>query len=272
MNVNKFPWVRKLKNRQLTRGQSFVELALVIPILLLILLGLVEVAFFMGRYLDVLDLTREAARFAASRVPYLNTVGDPRPGNADYNCSTPDRFDFYYDTACIFSPPENATCKDAFGNITNPFCNGFNSFVDFNQALDDVVISVFTIERIGIDDDGDGTDDRIAPHVQQSWPAPNGFWALSNFDVDASHSDNFKRNCDGDSVRTEPLYTATYVNSFLDSSNSVTPKKGYVAVEFYYCYEQVLGIPIISDIIPNPIQIHTYTLMPLPAAQPTRAP
>lgn len=237
------------------RGQSFVELALVVPILLLILLGLVEVAFFMGRYLDTLDLTREAARFAAGRAPYLNNAADPRPGTADYDCSTPDYFDFYYDTACIFSPPETQACKDA----NNPFCNGFNSFIDFNPATDDVVITVFTIEK-----------DAGVQTVKNTWPAPDGYWALSNYDADTAHNDNFKRNCDGDAIRTAPLYTAAYVDSHLAGSLSTMEKKGYVAVEFYYCYDQVLGIPIITDIIPNPIQIHTYTLMPLPAAQPTR--
>lgn len=264
MKFGQNPLVKKFKNRQLTRGQSFVELALVVPILLLILLGLVEVAFFMGRYLDVLDLTREAARFASGREFYLNAASPP--ASADYDCSTPNAFDFYYDTACIFSPPENDVCVLA----DDPFCNGFNSFVDFNSATDDVVISVFTIERVAKDDDGDGVVDRTVQEVTNSWPAPNGYWALSNFDTDAAHSDNFKRNCKGDAVRSTPLYTATYVDSKLAISESATPKKGYVAVEFYYCHEQVLGIPIISDIIPNPIQIHTYTLMPLPAAQPTR--
>lgn len=252
--IDLIPKIRKSLQKA-NSGQSFVELALVIPILLLILLGLVEVAFFMGRYLDTLDLTREAARFAAGRAPYLNIPSDPRPGSADYNCSTPDQFDFYYDTACIFSPPETQACKDA----NNPFCNGFNSFIDFNPATDDVVISVFTIEQVS------GVQE-----VQQTWPAPNGYWALSNYDADTTHNDNFKRNCDGDAVRTTPLYTATYVNDRLASSLSNTPKKGYVAVEFYYCYQQVLGIPIITDIIPNPLQIHAYTFMPLPAAQPTR--
>ena len=128
--------------RHASKGQSFVELALVVPILLIILLGLVEVALFMGRYLDVLDLTREAARFASGRVPYLNNGADPRPSNADYNCSTPDQFDFYYDTACIFSPPRLNRCREA----NDPFCNGFNSFITFNPDTDDVVISVFTIE------------------------------------------------------------------------------------------------------------------------------
>ncbi len=237
--------------RHASKGQSFVELALVVPILLVILLGLVEVAFFMGRYLDVLDLTREAARFASGRVPYLNNGVDPRPASADYNCSTPDNFDFYYDTACIFSPPETQACRD----VNNPFCNGFNSFITYNTATDDVVISVFTIE---------------SQEVKQRWPAPNGWWALSNVDSDAGHSDNFKRNCQGDVIRTDPYYTTSVVDNFLSASASVTPKKGYVAVEVYYCYEQVLNLPFFTDIVPNPMQIHAYTFMPLPAAQPTR--
>lgn len=237
--------------RHASKGQSFVELALIVPILLIILMGLVEVAFFMGRYLDVLDLTREAARFASGRSPYLNNGADPRPASADYNCSTPDNFDFYYDTACIFSPPETQVCRDA----SNPFCNGFNSFITFNQATDDVVISVFTIET---------------QVIKNRWPAPNGWWALSNVDTDAGHSDNFKRNCQGDVVRTEPYYTTTLVNNLLGTSASVTPKKGYVAVEVYYCYEQVLNLPFFTDFVPNPMQIHAYTFMPLPAAQPTR--
>ena len=52
------------------RGQSFLELALILPILLIMLMGLVEVSLFIGRYLDILDLTREAARFASVRDPF----------------------------------------------------------------------------------------------------------------------------------------------------------------------------------------------------------
>ena len=188
----------------------------------------------MGRYLDVLDLTREAARFASGRAPYLNNSADPRPASADYDCSTPDQFDFYYDTACIFSPPSNAVCEAA----SDPFCNGFNPFIAFNPATDDVVISVFTIE---------------GQVVQQRWPDPNGYWVLSNHDADTVNNDNFKRDCQGNPVRTDPYYTTTFVQDFLDASSSTTPKKGYVAVEFYYCYEQVLNLPILTDIIPNPI-------------------
>jgi hypothetical protein len=45
-----------------------------------------------------------------------------------------------------------------------------------------------------------------------------------------------------------------------------------VAVEFFYCHAQILNLPIMSDYLPNPIQIHAYTIMPLPAAAPTPTP
>ncbi len=62
--------IRIFKPGPRSRGQSFLELALVLPILLLMLMGLVEVAIYIGRYLDALDLTREAARFASIRDPF----------------------------------------------------------------------------------------------------------------------------------------------------------------------------------------------------------
>jgi len=45
-----------------------------------------------------------------------------------------------------------------------------------------------------------------------------------------------------------------------------------VAVEVYYCYNQVFNIPLFSIFVPNPIQIHAYTLMPLPGSIPTPTP
>lgn len=252
------------------RGQSFVELALVIPILLVMLLGLAEVTLFLGRYLDALDLTREAARFASAR--------DSRPEIqaqiSAVDCSAPEPFNFYWHTACILSPPQtDDQCTDCIGfAVGDPgrpahckFCNGLNSFVELDPAVDDVLISVFTV---------------VDRHSSAQSPVTT--WALSNNDLDGGHSNNWQYDCTGTQgaaniLRTEPYYTEARINDLLNAgANTPTPasrpNRGFVAVEFYYCYEQVMNIPFFTVFVPSPMRIHAYTIMPLPAAAPTPTP
>lgn len=231
------------------RGQSFVELALILPVLIIMLAGMTEVAFFVGRYLDALDLTREAARFASVR-DYNATLP-----SGQYDCSNANAFDFYYDTACIFSPPaSSSSCVDP------QFCNGFNPYLLMDLAHDDIVITAFTTNY----NPADGKIEVSATH-----PAVNG-WAFST--NTGNGTDNWKYDCLGHQTETTPYYTAAQVNSMLVQDSTITANKGFVAVEFYYCYHQVLDLPIISNIIPNPARIHVYTVMPLPSAQPTPTP
>ncbi len=231
-------------SRQVARGQSFLELAIVLPVILIMLLGMVEVVVFIGRYLDVLDLTREAARFASVRDPFTVSTGTA-------NCSDTNYYNFYYNTACVLSPPAgSASCTDS------NYCNGLNPYVYINPATDDVIISVYTVQ---IDSD-----------VSAVHPV-SGVWALSDHDADTAHNGNWTKDCEGNVVRSVPYYTQARVQSQMEAAESL-PNRGYVAVEVFYCHAQVLGIPIISDFIDNPLQIHAYTIMSLPAAQPTPSP
>jgi hypothetical protein len=249
---------------KLRKAQSFLELALILPILLVILLNVVELSFMTSQYLDLLDLTREAARFASIRDPF-------DPVAADKDCSTEGLFDFYYDTSCVFSPPAGSS------NCTDPqFCNGLNAFIVLNPATDDVVIRVFSVSDAG------------GYEVKEVWPnaplnpAPNnnGYWALSNNDsvdnlLDGLPDDNWKYNCHGDQIRTEPYYTASSVSDRLvktPASTVMIKSKGFVSVELYYCYETVLGAPVLTSIIEDPLRLHAYTIMSLPAAAPTPTP
>jgi hypothetical protein len=239
-----------------SRGQAYVELALVLPVLIIMILGLVEITFYVARYLDILDLTREAARFASVRDPFtVNAIA-----NADCSNADPTHFHFYYYTACIFSPPATSTnCTDI------RFCNGLNSYFVFDHATDDVVITVFTVT------------DHI---VSNSWPQPDGnstngveglgYWAYSDNDSDAAHNSNWKKDCSGNTVLTQPYYTAARINT--EGISTSTNNKGFVGVELYYCYRQVLGIGLFTVFVPDPLRIHVYTLMPIPAAQPTATP
>lgn len=241
---------RPSKDRR-RRGQSLVELALVLPVLLLMLLGVVEVALFMGRYLDLLDLTREAARFASVRDPFTVQTDTSLWDCGPAPLGTEIPFDFYYQTSCVFSPPSgSATCTDP------DFCNGLNPYAVLNPETDDIVITVFTVNNL---------------NVTNQWPAPNGYWAFSEHDDTTLYNENWKRDCQGNEVRTEPYFSLDKIESSL-SSATTTLNKGFVGIEFYYCYHQALGLPLMTDFIPNPLRAHVYTLMPLPAAQPSPTP
>ena len=236
---------------QRRKGQSLIEMALIIPILLIMVLGLVEVAAFMGAYLDALDLVREAARFASLRDPFYDDA-------TDMNCST-EAFDYYYDTVCIFSPPAG----DPRCVPNDPFCNGVNSATTLDMTRDDIVISAYTVIDNG---------------VTEAWPkagtsgyvVSNGYYAYSDYDSDTTNNGNWQKNCEGDVVRFTPYFTTSKMNSYL--STTAPPKRAFVAVEYYYCYDQMLKAPILYQIFPEVIRIHVYTVMSLPAAIPTSTP
>jgi hypothetical protein len=255
--IQKYLEFLKLKRE---KAQSFVELALVLPVVLLILLGVIEVSFFISRYLDVMDLTREAARFASIRDPEL---GKAWISNL-YDCQNATPFNFYYHTACIFSPPkDSAICPTA-----SRFCNGLNPLVYLDPAIDDVVIEVFGVQ---------GPASVGGPPVVNDYSKPTnsldtGYWAFSDHDeVDTAHNGNWQKECDGTVIpAATPHYTSASILAELVNGSPVL--KGFVGVEFYYCYHQVLNLPIANWVVPNPLRIHVYSLMPLPAAQPTPTP
>jgi hypothetical protein len=226
-----------IRIRQLFKqnGQSFVELALIIPTLLLLIAGMVEVGFFAYSYLDAIELTREAARFASQRDPFhLNSPGSSLPDAACADLFT----HYYFDTACVILD------------------TGFNSGLVFDTEIDDVTISVFTV---------------AGNNVTNRWPADgDGVWSLSTASDLWSGSESWTKDCEGNVISTEPFYTNVEVESVFRIGAPLD--KGLVLVEVYYCYEQVLNLPILSDFIPNPIRLHAYTIMPVSKAKPTPTP
>jgi len=224
-------------------GQSYVEFGLMAPILLLMILGVVELAAFVYQYMYLVELTRESARFASIRDPF-----DPA-SNGDLNCSTTGSFNFFYDTSCIFAPTDVKDCTDS------NFCGGFNALAPLKSDLDDVLVTVFTV-----------TDDDISAQ-----DPPGGPWVWSDNDADTAHNDNWETNC-GTPFATppDPYFTPDRVKEYFQSG-SIT-NKGFVTVEVYFCYYQLLASPILKDYIPNPVRLHAYTIMPLPAAFPTSTP
>jgi hypothetical protein len=271
------------KSTRRTRGQSFLELALVLPVLLLMLLGLIEVAFFIGHYLDALDLTREAARFGSVRAPFENVV-------ADLNCFTGDKFNYYWDTACIFSPPDLVDCEAALADNGNDlgggevlyWCNGMNQYLDLNPATDDIVISLYTVQKSNaiVKTHPYGGPESVIDYKGNT----SYYWAFSNHKTGSYvATNNWQKDCQGnvDTSRT-PYYTQARLEDMLNVSAGefpadVTPapvnsNRGFIAVEVFFCHDQVLALPVLTVFVPDPLLIHAFTIMPLPAAAPTATP
>jgi hypothetical protein len=252
--------------RKTAKAQSFVEFALVLPILLLVLLGVVELTLFIGTYINLLDLTRESSRYASSRDPFASTM------RGDFNCNTHGTSgtdNFFWDTSCILSQLSGSACVDP------AFCNGFNSTIPLKSVEDDILISVFTETGLSEYTDANGITTPINGVI-----TPNEFdngtntipWVWSDHDSDTAHNANWRRDCNRltTPVSANPTFTNDVIASYLRSN--AMANKGFVVVEVVYCYHQVLNIPILSQFLPDPMTVHTYTVMPLPAAQPTRTP
>ncbi len=227
-------------------GQSFVELAIVLPVLLFLLIAFVEVGAVIYNYLSLLDVVREAARFAADRDPEVLT-GDM--SNYPISACEDSALHYYLDTACVV------------------IGTNFNQDISLDPTRDDLTISIFTIDNNVVADrkpnDGDGV------------------WSL--------YGDNWTKNCDGTPGSTTPFFPQVVGNNWVSiaaptsgpGTATVGPgttvpggptDKGIVLVEIYFCHDQLLNLPVISDLLPNPVPLHAFAVMPAPMAAPTPTP
>lgn len=234
-------WEQDRKNRntpqmrvrgiQRSRGQSFVEIAILFPILLMLLSGVVEYGIMLNYYLNLLDGVREGARFASDGNPFQRD-----PGNT--NCSTAMgevTDDFYNQAACLAL------------QVARP--------ITLDPATDDVVISAFGV-------DSGSVTDRL-PAVPSDPPSPGvpasetpGEW----------HMYGYGGACDSSNPTCHP---SRFTDEEIEARLSGTaPNTGILLVEIFYDYNQVLKLPWLTAFVPDPIRIHVYSIMPLVAAEP----
>jgi len=245
------------------KGQSLIEFAILVPVLILFILGAAELTLFIGAYMNLLDLTREAARFASVRDPFKIFTEQNCGPNDPITHPNPYDNSYFYDTACVFSPIQGSS------SCTDPaFCNGFNSTLYIKPDQDDILITAFTVTDNAVSDEwGDG-----APNVPL---VPNvGPWVWSNHDADTAHNNNWKRSCDGTNPNEtpNPYFTDAKINDYMAQAGSSVGAKGFVVVEAYFCYHQVMKVPLVGLMFPDPMKLHVYTIMPLPYASPTATP
>ncbi|HID85429.1 MAG TPA: hypothetical protein EYP54_10100 [Anaerolineales bacterium] len=201
------------------KGQSLVEFVLILPLFLLILSGLVEFGFWMLKYSNMVQATRNAARFALDNdYRFIKAQCTPvRTSACDAVCGE----DFYCKTALMAI---NALAQYA-------------PQITLDPATDDVVISVFTLTE--------------GHYVTNRFPDNDGW---SYYGTRSSR------------------FTSADVQHLLQTRGVQNTSTGYVLVEVFYNYHQVLGLPWLKAFVPDPLPLHSYTFMPLYSAAPTPTP
>jgi hypothetical protein len=181
------------------RGQSYIELALLVPMLMVLVGGIAEYGMLLNDYLNLVDSSREAVRFSSSFDPY------DEDGNVDP--------DFFVQTSEL-------TEQVLLPVVLDP------------SMGDDIVITFFSI--------GSGI------YVRE--PNVNGWSVYGN---------------------QASKLTDAEIQARLDVS---APPAGVLIVEIFYNYPQRLHLPVFTQLVADPIPVHIYAVMPLPAAEPITTP
>ncbi len=254
--------------RRRPRGQAFVELIFVLTFLMLLLAGMVEFGFLLNNYLHVLDGSREGARYSSSANSFL--LDSSGVSIASYY-DPPFYYQAAWKTADTLNPvtlnptyPDDIVVSVFSLDGTTPTRypatdpNGWSLCAHYNTNADDTSVDI---------KDSNGVDHYPYSSFKQYWPdigaavpssLPTATWGA------------------GCTVRASQ-FTVANVTSLLGGvalvpGDTNPPKTGVVVVEVYYNYPQLLKLPVLENVLPDPIPLYVYSVMPLSSAQPTQVP
>ncbi len=114
-----------------------------------------------------------------------------------------------------------------------------------DPARDDIIISVFSI--------GGGASPTVHARFPQDGclTSTAGQWHLYN----------------------NGMHTSSFSNADVVARlKTNAPNTGIVLVEVFFAYDQKFKLPWITAFVPDPIQVRSFTMMPLVAAEPTPTP
>jgi hypothetical protein len=289
------------------RGQSFTELAIFMPILILLLAGMVEVVFLFNDYLQMLDAARGGSREASDIDPYPGDLtsfgsneGSPGPSGAyddfKYCSDDPDGSDdpntpteenplkvtqnFFRRTACNtndgLGPLELSTYPDtAPTGLTPRNCAVAGENIGYFN--DDIVVSVFAVATTG----AEGSETLSIRRYDNNTAASGVGQLVGDGGQTIAEGGDFNQSGwsfmqDQFGVAGGGMCSTVTINDIenrLNGTNvSLVPNTGFILVEVFITHEQILHVPGLGDLVPNPIPVHSYAIFPLLAAEPTPTP
>jgi hypothetical protein len=230
------------------QGQSMVEIAIILPVLLMLITSLTEFGFGLLEYLGIQDAVRNAARYASDGAYNYrdnNMSCDPNTGTKD----------FYRTTACLVNqelrqerPLVHLNDNGTPGDYTDDYLDPAHG--------DDIIVSAFGI----LEDTG----------VSARFPTEYG-------DQGWSYALDLGTHGFGPPTRNAvSAFSSAQVNTYwLNTDTNYgyhTPSTGIVIVEVFYHYDQKLKLPWITAFVPDPLPLHFATIMSLSSAEPTPTP
>ncbi len=271
--------ITPLRPRQPRRGQSFVELAIMMPVLLLMVAGVVEVVFVFNDFLQMLDAVRTGARFSSDNNPFPTSFSNPGAYDTIHDCTGSNTGNatqnFFRSAACstlLGLDPITLTQGTVSRSIVGGKC------VNPSPAQDDIVITVFGT-HVYENPVGSGTYSKEARRFNNnSWSTtqtPNGQLVEDTTDSGWSFMEDgglFNYNNGNPNITTGGMCSAISKAQVESMLLTTAPSTGLVLIEVFYNHYQFMHLPVFGDVVPNPLPMHTYAFFPLVSAEPTATP
>ncbi len=225
------------------RGQSLVELSMILLVLALLVAGVVEYGMLLNNYLHVVDGAREAARLTSNAIPFYQDpttrIYYPDVANQEFFIQT------VYEAVAVMSPLS-----------LNP------------SRGDDVVVTVYSMSN--------GYTPPLGVENPERFPR-EGPWSL------CEHAGEVKDYIDAKGLLYPPSMGQSWAGcvkhassisggDVLSHMNIDAPSNGALVVEIFYNYPQVLKLPVFTTLVPDPIPVYAFTVMPISSAEPTPTP
>lgn len=238
-----------------SRGQSLVEMALVMPILLLMLLGVLEVGWALRGYLVLANANREATRFAA-RGRYL-----------DFNQTTPETIGYDLVVSHTLDSLAGQLPLDLGAASVNGGAIISHYVVDTGQPCQAMDACVCSADPADFDGDNAGN----LADWGDKFQGPGPSWDNTDRWRYYSRADLVSR-LDDAALRTRLTNENNVFNCQLYKKDPSAPWSinSVVIVELFYYQPQLLGIFdtqsfLGAAIIPNPVPFYTQTTMRITA-------
>lgn len=259
------------------RGQSLVEISLFIPIFLLMIVGFVEIGAYVNSYITAVDASRAAARYVSPLDPTLTQcqpfgiLGSAQLINFTSSCTSAD----YVGSAATVkgwgASTVYATCQGY--TLTNFFyVSGCMGVLNLPQGtLDPTPKSIWSTD----DYRGDDIVVTTVP-ITAGQPVKNNFaWTMSLYGNQPSAAYPSYVISITNPATNDFIFVDSFKNDL--SRYATAPSTGVVVVEVYRTHSQLTKLFSVANrlvrgsaILPDPIPIHTYSIFPLVAIEPSR--